>query len=633
MVLTSEIRYRRLFEAARDGILIVDAETGEINDVNPFLIELMGMSREKILKKKVWEIGTFKDIFANKEKFLELQNLGYVRYHNLPLQAVSGRKIQVEFISNVYLEGPRKVIQCNIRDNTERKRAADELRRFKTAIDQVGESIFITDPKGTILFVNPAFEDSTGFRREEVVGKNPRLLKSGKMDKAFYREMWKTISSGHTWKGRITNQHKDGTFHELDEIISPIRDDRGRIVNYVAVKRDVTENIRLEDELRQSQKMESVGRLAGGVAHDFNNLLTAINGFAEYAREGLPEGDQRRNDLTQVLAAGAQAVRLTRQLLAFSRKQVLNPKVLDINAEVGATVNLLKRLIGEDIKIDTRLAEHPCLVKVDAGQIEQVFLNLAINARDAMPTGGTLILETEIVSADEASVSIDPGLQRGPLVCLSVRDTGCGMTDEVKTHLFEPFFTTKEMGKGTGLGLCMVYGIVKQSGGDIKVESSLDHGTTFRIYFSQIEARTQSKDKDEKKDSVLQGNETILLVEDEGLLRDLGKRTLAANGYTVLIAAKGQEALEVLERHGRPVDLLVTDVMLPGMSGRELAQTIAKKRLAHRTLFVSGHADDAIVQHGVLDAGLAFLYKPFSPNAFLRKLRKVLDGPVESAKP
>jgi PAS domain S-box-containing protein len=830
-VLVSEIRYRRLFEAARDGILIVDAETGGIVDVNPFLIELLGLSREHFLGKKVWEIGTFKDVFASKEKFLELQKVGYVRYDDLPLEAVDGRKVQVEFVSNVYREDRGDVIQCNIRDNTvrnhaeealrvsmeefrtlaeampqivwitgpdgktiffnrkwmdytgmtreesmgdgwnkpfhpddrqtawdawqkatrergvyslesrlrradgvyrwwlvrgvpmvdaddkiskwygtctdihdlkmataelatsekrfrttfeqaaigianvsikgkwlevnqqlckmlgyageelltksfqdltlpedvaidvqnrdkllsgelqaysrekqyirkdgsqvwanitvtllrneagvplhfisiiedmtERKQAEAELERVRAAIEQSGEAIIITDPKGSILYVNPAFEAATGYSRQEIEGANPRILNSGKQDEAVYRELWETVSSGRTWKGRLVNKRKDGTLFTEDATISPVRDAAGQIISYVAVKRDVTAYIRLEEELRQSQKMESVGRLAGGVAHDFNNILTAINGYAGFAMAGLPEGDQRRADLLDVLAAGARAVRLTRQLLAFSRKQILNPQVLDINAGVGATVNMLRRLIGEDITLETQLAPYPCLVKVDNGQIEQVFLNLAVNARDAMPKGGTLTFATGIVTPAEDFASRHPDMPRGSLLCLSVSDTGYGMTDEVKTHLFEPFFTTKEQGKGTGLGLATVFGIIKQSGGAVEVESAPDHGTIFRIYLPQIDEKAQDKDKD----VVPQGNETVLLVEDDESIRRLAARALTINGYFVLTAADGQEALRVLERHGKPVDLLITDVVMPGMSGRELAQTIAKKNLAHR---------------------------------------------------
>jgi len=515
-------------------------------------------------------------------------------------------------------------------DITERKLAEGELERFKTAIEQSGEAIVITGLDGIMLYANPAVETSTGYGREEVIGKNPRMFKSGKHDQAFYREMWRTISSGHTWKGRLTNKRKDGSLLFEQTTISPVRDAEGKIVNYVAINDDITEDVRLEETLRQSQRMESVGRLAGGVAHDFNNLLTAINGFSRFALEGLAEGDQRRDDLEEVLAASARAARLTSQLLAFSRKQILNPRVLDINATVSGIVSMLERLIGENIKLETRLAAQPCLAKVDAGQMEQVFLNLAVNARDSMPDGGTLSFETGVETPAEDFFARHPDVPRGPLLRVSVSDTGCGMTDEVKVHLFEPFFTTKPVGKGTGLGLSMVYGIVKQSGGDIEVESAPDRGTTFRIYLTRMTEPAQDEVRKDKVAAV-RGNETVLLVEDEDIVRRLIARVLTASGYSVLLAADGPAALDALARRGGPVDLLITDVVMPGMNGRILARTIAEKNLAHRILFVSGYTDDAILQHGVLEPGLASLSKPFTPDELLRKLREVLDGPADLA--
>jgi CheY-like chemotaxis protein len=309
---------------------------------------------------------------------------------------------------------------------------------------------------------------------------------------------------------------------------------------------------------------------------------------------------------------------------------------LDVNASVGEIVNMLKHLIGEDVKLETRLASQPCMVMVDAGQIEQVYLNLAVNARDAMPRGGTLTFETGIIAVREEFSLRHPDLPRGPLVLLTVRDTGCGMSDEIKLRIFEPFFTTKEKDRGTGLGLSMVYGIIKQSGGDIEVESSPNRVTTFRIYFPEIAAPAPNQGKDDDDDKgkagVPGGNETVLLVEDEETIRRLAVRALTNKGYSVLSAADGKEALKVLERHGRAVDLLITDVVMPGMSGRELAQAIASMNMVRRTLFISGFTDEAIVNHGVLEAGLAFMYKPFSPDAILRKIRKILDGPADQAK-
>jgi len=403
----------------------------------------------------------------------------------------------------------------------------------------------------------------------------------------------------------------------------------------IAVDRQAAaaERTKLEEQVRQSQKMESVGRLAGGVAHDFNNLLTAIKGYGEFLREAIPEGDPKRDDVGEILAAADRAASLTQQLLAFSRRQILNPQVMDINGAVGGSMKMLKRLIGEDVTLETHLAPHPCLVKADAGQIDQILLNLAVNARDAMPTGGTLIVSTKVVEMPQDFFKNKAGLRTGPLILLRVSDTGSGIPEEVKAHVFEPFFTTKEKGRGTGLGLSTVYGIVKQSGGDIELESALGLGTTFWIYLPQADAAAMDKDAEKEDHAVsLRGTETVLLIDDEDIVRRLGERALRSSGYTVLAAANGLDARKAIERHGKAVDLVITDVVMPGMSGRDIAREIAGKLMSRRTLYISGYTDDAIIRHGVLETGLAFLYKPFRPASFLRKVREVLDGPVDQAR-
>lgn len=391
------------------------------------------------------------------------------------------------------------------------------------------------------------------------------------------------------------------------------------------------EREKLQAQFLQSQKMGAVGRLAGGVAHDFNNLLTAITGYAGFLLRGLPAGDPGKADVQEILAAAERAAGLTKQLLAFSRSQILAPQVLDLNAGVIGMANMLKRIIGEDIKLKTGLCDPPCHVKVDSGQLGQVLLNLAVNARDAMPKGGILKLETGSITPGEEFARKHPDLPGGQLVYLSVKDTGSGMTDEVKFHLFEPFFTTKGVGIGTGLGLSTVYGIIKQSGGEIEVESSPDLGTDFRIYLPPAEPEEEAGPA--AAEAVLTGNETVLLVDDEEALRRLGSRMLSGSGYKVLTAASGELALELMERSGEPADLLITDVVMPGMSGRDLAKELAARKLVHRTLYISGYTDEAIVKHGVLEPGLAFLYKPFVSEVLLRKLREVLDGPADKAKP
>ncbi|MBZ0089242.1 MAG: PAS domain S-box protein, partial [Thermoanaerobaculia bacterium] len=361
----SEIRYRRLFEAAKDGILILDSGTGRVVDVNPFLIELLGVSREQFLEKKVWELGFFGDRLANEANFAELRAKGYIRYDDMALRASDGRRVEVEFVSNVYEVNEIPVIQCNIRDISARKRAEEATTRLATAVEQSAEAVVITDVTGAILYANPAFEKVSGYTREEVAGRNPRILKSGKQDDACYRRMWEALANGEVWRGKLVNRRKDGTLFEEEATISPVRDSSGRVVNYVAAKRDVTNESRLRGQLFEAQKMETVGRLAGGVAHDFNNLLGVILGCGEILHGELGEGDPRREGVEEILKAAEHAASLTRQLLAFSRRQVLQTEILDLQTIVANLGRMLQRLVGEDRELSTRIAPDTGCVRAD----------------------------------------------------------------------------------------------------------------------------------------------------------------------------------------------------------------------------------------------------------------------------
>ena len=362
-----------------------------------------------------------------------------------------------------------------------------------TAIEQSADGIVITDAQGTIQYVNPAFTRVSGYSREEALGKNPRILKSGKHDEAYYRKLWETILGGEIWQDEITNRRSDGSLYPEQMTITPVRDQRGEITHFIAIKAEVTERKRLEQQLRQAQKMEAVGRLAGGVAHDFNNLLTIISGYSELLLEHPGTVEPLRGYVNEIRNASGRAASLTRQLLAFSRQQVLAPRVLDLNAVVANIEKMLKRLIGEDIDLVTVLAESLWPVKADPGQLEQVLLNLAVNARDAMPKGGMLTIETANVEMDRTYAQTHFPLSPGPYVLLAFSDTGIGMDAETQARIFEPFFTTKEKGKGTGLGLATVYGIVKQSGGYIWVYSEVGKGTTFKIYLPRSDEVDESE--------------------------------------------------------------------------------------------------------------------------------------------
>jgi len=510
-----------------------------------------------------------------------------------------------------------------ITDITDRKNADAERERLLLAIEQAGEMIIVCDPQGLIQYVNPAFEFVTGYTRAEVLGQNPRLLKSGRQDAAFYERLWRLISSGLAWEGRLINKRKDGSLYTEEASISPVKDEAGRIINYVAVKKDISAQIRLEEQFRQSQKMEAVGLLAGGIAHDFNNILTAIKGYCTLVSGAMLEQDPARADMAEIMAAADHATSLTRQLLAFSRRQIISPKVLDLNKVLGDMVKMLRRVIGEDIRLTTRLFPAPCLAKIDPGQMEQVVLNLVLNARDAVSKNGEITLVTSLS---------DPHLPGEGSVTVEVRDNGCGIRPEDQKQIFEPFFTTKEKGSGSGLGLSVVYGIVEQNSGSIAVESEPGKGSVFRLSFPAAQA-AQPAALPARRDVSKTGSETVLFVDDEESLRRLGARLLRDIGYAVITAADGKEALEAAERRGQPVDLLMTDVVMPGMSGRELGREISRRGLARRVLYMSGYTDDAIVKHGVLEPGIAFIYKPFTLESLSVKLREVLDGPPEQAQP
>jgi PAS domain S-box-containing protein len=608
-----------LLEAITDILLELDAQR-RILGCSPSSLGTLGYQPAELLGRDALELVPEPDrsavaealgrVLAQPERVASVEHRLRHKDGRLRLFETRGRAV-----------GGGRVVAIS-RDLTDRKRAAEEQARLALAVEQGAESIVITDPTGAILYVNPAFEQLTGYTRDEVLGRNPRILKSGHQDAAFYEELWATLTRGEVWHGTFVNRRKDGTPFEEAATISPVRDAQGRTVNYVAVKRDVTREHQLEDQFRRSQRLEAIGKLAGGVAHDFNNLLGVISGYGDIVLRRLPQGDPLRGKMAEILKAADRAAALTHQLLAFSRRQVLKPRVLDLNAVVADMERMLRRTIGEDVTLRTVLAPELGRVTADPGQLEQVVMNLAVNAREAMPGGGRLTIETRDAELSEAQVREGTLVPPGRYVLLAVTDTGTGIDDETRAHLFEPFYTTKP--GGTGLGLSTVYGIVKQSGGYIWVYSEAGQGTTFKLYLPRADAALATAPP-VPEPAPAGGAETLLLIEDEEPLRAMLAELLESQGYLVLQAANGEEALARADAYPGPISLLITDVVLPRLSGRATAEELARSRPELKVLFMSGYTDDAIVRHGILQPGVSFLNKPFASQALLRKLRELLD--------
>jgi PAS domain S-box-containing protein len=543
------------------------------------------------------------------------------------LITAKGKHLRIHTICKPHIvDGKTVRLTGAFQDITAHRQAEAERDRLMLAIEQVAESVVITDAQGTIQYVNPIFESITGYRREEAIGQNPRILGSGEHDDAFYREMWDTLTRPETWHGRIINKKKDGTLYTEEATISPVRDASGRTVNYVAAIRDITKELALEAQLLQAQKMEAVGQLAGGVAHDFNNILQAILGHTQFAREGLPADDPRCEDLEEIRKGAERAATLTRQLLAFSRRQIMQAKDLDINNLIDGLLKMVRRIIGEDIQLEFASGHRLGTVHADPGQMEQVLMNLCVNARDALPGGGTLTIETENGLINGEYCETHAWAREGPYNLISVTDTGQGMNEGIARRAFEPFFTTKEVGKGTGLGLATVYGIVKQHDGMINVYSEVGKGTTFKIYLP-IVARRATEIGSKIEGRVRGGTETILLAEDDEGVRGLIERVLQEGGYSVLIARDGQEALDLFEVHAGEISLALLDVIMPRMGGREAGDRIREANPDVRIVYTSGYSANGVHTRFALDEGVDLIQKPCDPQTLLRRIREVLDRP------
>ena len=621
----SEAHYRSLFENMLNGFafcrMLFEGDRPRdfiYLDVNLAFEKLTGL--KNVVGRKVSEV--IPGIQETDAGLLE--TYGRVALTGVPERFETHvEALQMWFSISVY--SPRKGYFVAVFDViTERKRTEAARQLLASAIEQAAEMIVITDPLGAIQYVNPAFESVTGYAKEEVLGRNPRILKSGEHDASFYEDLWNTIAGGKAWAGHFINKKKDGTRYTEDATISPVHDAAGRIVNYVAVTRDSTHERHLEEQLRQAQKMESVGRLAGGVAHDFNNMLQVISSYVELSLAHVDSGQALHKNLQQIQKAAQRSADLTGQLLAFARKQTVSPKVLDVNDAVARMLKMLQRLIGEDIDLAWMPGHAAGRVRIDPSQLDQILANLAVNARDAIAGVGKLTIGTDTVVIDEAYCADHPGHVPGAFVLLTVSDNGSGMSKETLSHIFEPFFTTKGVGEGTGLGLATVYGIVNQNNGFINVYSEPKQGTTFKIYLPRYEGEEAAAPGPASADEPPRGTETVLVVEDEAAILELSGLMLENLGYTALAARTPAEAIRLVTEHTEAIDLLITDVVMPQMNGRDLALLITELKPGLKVLFMSGYTADVIAHQGLLDEGVSFVSKPFSMNALAEKIRAVL---------
>ncbi|MHC9542447.1 MAG: PAS domain S-box protein [Vulcanimicrobiota bacterium] len=620
----SEEKFRTAFETSPDLICIIRMPDEVFVDVNGKFTEITGYTRDEILGKSVNEIGLWNDPKDIERLRAELAKHKYVDTIEMRFRLKDNRFIDCLLSASVTtINGIPHVLSIT-KNIDDLKRAEQERVRLVTAIEQSAETIVITDNCGTIVYANPAFEKITGYSREEAIGANPRILKSGFQENNFYRNMWNTIARGDVWSGRIINRKKDGSFFEEEATVSPVKDESGEVVNYVAVKRDITREVTLQKQLLQAQKMEAIGTLAGGIAHDFNNILQIIIGFSEILLHGENEGTSKAGDLQRIMDAANNGAELVKGLLTFSRK--VEPKFvpLNINKKVLHTIKLMEHTFPKMIQIQTGLSEDLWDISADPTQIEQIMMNLALNACDAMPYGGRLTFSTDNITLDAEKCRFFLGCSPGDYVHLTISDTGLGIEREMSEHIFEPFFTTKEPGSGTGLGLAIVYGIVQQHGGFISYDTTQGQGTSFDIYFKALRADIWPETAEREPASAISGIETLLFVDDEDSVRKMGERILREAGYTVLIAENGQQALESAIREKERISLVILDLSMPEMGGMDCLKKLVEAIPEIRILIMSGYAADANPEECLKMGARGFISKPFRMNDLLQKVRTVL---------
>jgi PAS domain S-box-containing protein len=624
----SEMKYRRLFESAKDGILILNAETGVIDDANPFIKDLLGYPREELIGKELWQIGLFRDIVASRDSFMELQKKGYVRYEDLPLQTKDGQKKDVEFVSNVYPMDGHNVVQCNIRDITVRKQAEEQIklaaRKWETTFDSIGDGVCLLDRQWKVLQCNQAFTKLLNKPYAEILGRTCYELVHGLEEPL---EHCPVARMERSLRRETLELERDGKF--LLITADPIFDRQKNLVGAVHIISDISGRKLMEQELLQAQKMEAVGFLAGGVAHDFNNMLAGIVGNAELLQLKVYGQKELENYVDNIIKASGHAAGLTKQLLAFARKGHYHNVPVNVHKVIAETLGILGNTIDRRIKIEQHLRANPAVILGDHSQLENALMNLGINARDAMPQGGRLIFSTDLVNQDEEYIlrhnyKIEPG----HYVQVSVEDTGCGMSDEVKKHLFEPFFTTKEKGRGTGLGLAGVYGCVKNHGGSVEVYSEPGRGTSIKLYLPLYAEPKTAGEQDPAQPNelpVAAGTGSILIVDDEDMIRTLAAHILKTAGYRVQTCADGQEAVELYAKDHGNIDLVIMDMVMPRLDGREAFNRMREINPQVKMLLSSGFSEDGDAQAILKDGASGFIQKPYRSAELLLMVQQALQ--------
>ncbi len=630
----SERRYRLLFNSGYDAVFVHQGgsagnDSGKFIEVNDVACQRLGYTRGELLQMTPREISAPEPLRGVPGIGATLAARTSAVSEGVHI-AKDGRRIPVEISTHVFDLNGQPTRLSMVRDITQRKDAEARLHLLSEALESAANAIMITDRDGTINWANAAFTVVSGYPLEEALGQKPSLFKSGAHDTAFYQNLWKTILAGRVWSAEMTNRRKDGSLYTEETTITQVRNEKGEISHFIAVKQDITERKALDERLRQSQKMEAVGQLAGGVAHDFNNMLAVIQGNAELLLMDETQLTVRtREGLKHVVEVSQRAANLTRQLLALSRKQVLQPQPLLLNEVIANLTKMLNRVISENIDLQCHYAAALPYVQADIGMMEQVILNLVVNARDAMPRGGQLRVATEQIKLDEAHARTHPEARAGEFICLLVSDTGTGIAPEVLPRIFEPFFTTKEVGKGTGLGLATVYGIVQQHQGWIEVCSQVGKGSTFKVILPAIPNPAQPTAATAASADLPSGTETILLVEDEHGVRMATRRVLESKGYKIREAANAQEALAVWQSHAEEIALLLTDIIMPGeMTGRDLAERLWAQRPGLKVIFMSGYSGEVIGKNPefIQRTNSHFLQKPCSSRILLETMRRCLDG-------